>query len=101
MQICFHFSLIVFNPVDHCKLFCLRSVHKILHHFPCCPCHVHIVAQLGLCIMLLARVDILIADDIVFSQIGPSLHFDQYHGHLTGVLHAVFRAQGDIDRLVF
>jgi len=48
-----------------------------------------------------ACVNVLIADDIVFAEVGSCLHLNQFHCDLAWVFHAVHRAKRDLDRLVF
>jgi hypothetical protein len=38
---------------------------------------------------LTAGIDVLIADDVIFAEIGPGLDFDQHHRHLARVFHTV------------
>lgn len=49
----------------------------------------------------ISGVDVVVSDYVVFTQIGASLNFDQYHGNFPGVFHSVCRSQWDIDGLVF
>jgi hypothetical protein len=44
-----------------------------------------------------AGVHILIANDVIFAQVGTRLHLDQNHRHFTRVFHAVNRTKRDIN----
>jgi hypothetical protein len=46
-------------------------------------------------------VDVLVALDIVFAEIGPDLNFDQAQWHSTLVFKPMDGAQRDMDRLIF
>ena len=45
-------------------------------------------------------VDVLVANDVVLTEVAARLHFDQGQGHLAGVFHSVHRTQRDVDGLV-
>lgn len=50
---------------------------------------------------LAAGVDILVANDVVFTQIAAGSDLDQYHWNLARVLHPVNGPERNIDGLVF
>ena len=50
---------------------------------------------------LTARIDVFVAHDVVLTEIGAGLYFDQDHGHFVRVFHPVLCSEWDIDRLVF
>lgn len=46
-------------------------------------------------------VDVLVPQDVIFSEITAGLNFYQHHWKLAWILHPVNHTQGDVDRLIF
>ena len=56
--------------------------------------------RLSCCFHITAAIDIIESHDVVFTQVGAALHFDQFHRDASGIGETVFAAQGDVGALV-
>ncbi len=59
-----------------------------------------VLVLLGLCDFVTC-VDIFVTHDVILSEIGTGLNFDQVKLYLAGVFQSMDRTEWDIDRLVF
>ena len=48
-----------------------------------------------------ARIDIFVSNDVIFTEVGTRLDLDQDHRDFAGISHAMYRAEGDVDGLIF